>query len=111
VPDWLIGDIVICLVVHELTTNSIKYGAALSKAAVTVDAACIADDSDAVLTWKEQGGPAVAAPDALAFGGQPVPRLPTRRYHRVRLGRRRAWSHPAYEQSPLALVPFVWLAI
>jgi two-component sensor histidine kinase len=63
VPDVLAGEgsiTTLALVVHELATNSIKYGA-LSKASGTLDVSCTADDSDVVIVWTEKGGPPVAA--------------------------------------------------
>ena len=62
----------ISLVVHELATNSIKYGA-LSKDTGRVAMTCTADDREAVLTWKEHGGPAVTSPvGPVGFGSQLV---------------------------------------
>ncbi len=51
----------LALVVHELATNSIKYGA-LSVADGTLDVSCAADNGGVVLLWTERGGPPVAAP-------------------------------------------------
>ena len=51
----------LALVVHELATNSLKYGA-LSSPTGTLDIACPAHDTDVVVTWTERGGPAVASP-------------------------------------------------
>jgi two-component sensor histidine kinase len=51
----------LALVIHELATNSLKYGA-LSDAAGTLDVSCTADDVEAVIVWTERGGPPVAAP-------------------------------------------------
>ena len=60
--------------VHELATNSIKYGA-LSKAAGTVDVSCTAHDGEVVIVWTETGGPPVGASDRPAgFGNQLVTR-------------------------------------
>lgn len=56
------------LVIHELTTNSAKYGAlADSSGKVTVRTERLADDSLAIL-WRESGGPAVQAPTRQGFG-------------------------------------------
>jgi two-component sensor histidine kinase len=52
----------LALVVHELATNSLKYGA-LSSPTGTLDIACAAHDTEVVLVWTERGGPPVAAPD------------------------------------------------
>nr|WP_246763346.1 sensor histidine kinase [Rhizobium sp. 007] len=73
VPELLVGEAsatTLALVVHELATNSIKYGA-LSKSSGTLDVSCQADDRDVVIVWKEEGGPAVVAPTGPAgFGSQ-----------------------------------------
>jgi two-component sensor histidine kinase/PAS domain-containing protein len=64
VPELLVGEAsstTLALVVHELATNSIKYGA-LSKATGNLDVAGAGDGDNLVLTWTERGGPAVAAP-------------------------------------------------
>jgi len=67
----------LALVIHELATNSMKYGA-LSSPTGTLDVSSLADGDDLVLTWLERGGPAVAAPDAPAgFGSQLVRRSVT----------------------------------
>nr|WP_040573525.1 sensor histidine kinase [Methylocystis rosea] len=75
VPELLVGEAsanAFALVVHELATNSIKYGA-LSQATGTLDVAGIADDSQLIITWTERGGPAVVAPKGRAgFGSQLV---------------------------------------
>ncbi len=63
VPDILVGESAItamALVIHELATNSVKYGA-LSSEAGTVDVACRTDDGETVLVWTETGGPAISA--------------------------------------------------
>ncbi|MGI4767627.1 MAG: sensor histidine kinase [Janthinobacterium lividum] len=75
VPELLVGvasATVLSLVVHELATNSIKYGA-LSAAAGTIDLSCVATDDDAVITWTERGGPEVAPPNGhTGFGSRLV---------------------------------------
>jgi two-component sensor histidine kinase len=64
----------IALVIHELATNAVKYGA-LSDPTGTLDVASASDTEHIVLTWLERGGPAVAAPDGPAgFGSQLVKR-------------------------------------
>ena len=58
----------LALVIHELATNSAKYGA-LSQSSGTLDVSCNAhDDDDLVLMWTERGGPPVVAPPG-ALGG------------------------------------------
>ncbi len=64
VPDFLVGEgsvTTLALVVHELATNSLKYGA-LSKATGTLDVSCTEEDGDVVILWTEKGGPGVAMP-------------------------------------------------
>ena len=64
----------IALVVHELATNSMKYGA-LSEATGTLDITSAADGDHIVLKWLERGGPNVDTPDAPdGFGSQLVQR-------------------------------------
>lgn len=67
VPKMSVGEAAtttLALVVHELATNSLKYGA-LSTANGTVDVSCgpIHDD-EAVIVWIERGGPPVVPPSA-----------------------------------------------
>jgi two-component sensor histidine kinase len=65
----------LALVVHELATNSLKYGA-LSAETGTLDVACVPHvGEEVVVVWTEQGGPPVVAPKAPAgFGSQMVNR-------------------------------------
>jgi two-component sensor histidine kinase len=64
----------IALVIHELATNSMKYGA-LSAPTGTLDITSAADGDRIVLTWLERGGPAVSAPKVPdGFGSQLVRR-------------------------------------
>lgn len=51
----------LALVIHELATNSLKYGA-LSAEAGTLDVSCAAPDEDVVVVWMERGGHPVVAP-------------------------------------------------
>ncbi|KKC33250.1 sensor histidine kinase [Devosia psychrophila] len=48
----------LALVVHELATNSLKYGA-LSAEKGTLDISGVADEDLVCITWTERGGPAV----------------------------------------------------
>lgn len=64
----------LALVIHELATNSAKYGA-LSLPSGTLDVSCNASDDDVVLTWTERGGPPIVAPAMLeGFGSKLVHR-------------------------------------
>ncbi|BAI72593.1 bacteriophytochrome [Azospirillum sp. B510] len=59
---------VFALVVHELTTNSAKYGA-LSDGGGWVEAGWSIDgDGRLVIDWRENGGPPVQAPSRIGFG-------------------------------------------
>ena len=51
----------LALVVHELATNSLKYGA-LSVTTGVLDVSCDSGGDEMVLVWTEQGGPAVVPP-------------------------------------------------
>lgn len=65
----------LALVVHELATNSLKYGA-LSSGTGTLDVSCSDEDEDMVMTWTERGGPTVVAPvGAGGFGSNMVVRV------------------------------------
>ena len=58
---------VLALVLHEMITNSAKYGALCDSSGVlTIDVAC--DDAGMTLTWKERGGPPVKPPERRGFG-------------------------------------------
>lgn len=60
----------LALVVHELATNSMKYGA-LSADAGTLDVASEAEGEDIILNWVERGGPPVNAPGNMeGFGSK-----------------------------------------
>jgi len=52
----------LALVMHELATNSVKYGA-LSSPSGVLDVSCDPSGDDVTVVWTEQGGPAVVAPD------------------------------------------------
>ena len=51
----------LALVMHELATNSLKYGA-LSVATGTLDVSCSAQDEAITVVWTERGGPVVTDP-------------------------------------------------
>ena len=64
----------IALIIHELATNSMKYGA-LSEPTGTLDIASATEADHIVLTWLERGGPKVSEPGRPAgFGSQLVRR-------------------------------------
>jgi two-component sensor histidine kinase len=58
----------VALVIHELATNSLKYGA-LSADLGTLDVSGSTDDEHVTLVWTERGGPVVEAPNAAAGYG------------------------------------------
>ncbi|MBX9760444.1 MAG: histidine kinase [Beijerinckiaceae bacterium] len=63
----------LALVVHEMATNSLKYGA-LSAPAGLLDIACTIEDDFLTLVWTESGGPAVSVPTRSGFGSNLVRR-------------------------------------
>jgi len=77
VPEIRVGEAAtttLALIVHELATNSIKYGA-LSAAGGRLDVSCPAHNAEVVLVWSERGGPPVTAPAApTGFGSKLVAR-------------------------------------
>ncbi len=79
-PDVLVGEASIttlALVVHELATNSIKYGS-LSAAGGTLDVSCSVVDDDVIIVWTETGGPPVSVSRGQAgFGSTLVHRCIT----------------------------------
>lgn len=63
----------LALVIHEMATNSVKYGA-LSAPAGLLDIACTSDGEALTLVWTESGGPEVIAPNRSGFGSNLVGR-------------------------------------
>jgi two-component sensor histidine kinase len=59
----------LALLIHELGTNAMKYGA-LSNATGTVSLSWMKDGDRVVATWIENGGPAVTAPARSGFGSK-----------------------------------------
>src|SRR5689334_17121033 len=63
-PQLLVGEksaTALALVVHELATNSIKYGA-LSNTDGVLDIECSVTDGEVKVVWNETGGPAISKP-------------------------------------------------
>lgn len=56
----------ICLVIHELATNAVKYGALSTRGRVRVT--CRGDTGRSRVEWRELGGPKVEPPEARGFG-------------------------------------------
>ncbi len=68
----------LALVIHELATNSLKYGA-LSVATGMLDVSCTPHESDVIVVWTEQGGPTVVAPTKFTgFGSKMLERSMSR---------------------------------
>jgi two-component sensor histidine kinase len=64
----------LAMVLHELATNSMKYGA-LSAVTGTLDVSCVAEGDEMVLVWTERGGPRIAAPpDTTGYGSRMLTR-------------------------------------
>jgi two-component sensor histidine kinase len=64
----------IALVIHELATNSLKYGA-LSSDTGTLDVSGSTSDEDVNIVWTERGGPEVEAPSRLeGYGSKLIAR-------------------------------------
>jgi two-component sensor histidine kinase len=63
----------LALVVHELATNSVKYGA-LSAGDGVLDVSGSTADEDVEIVWTEQGGPDVPAPAGLTGYGSSLVR-------------------------------------
>ena len=64
----------LAMVIHELATNSVKYGA-LSRAEGFLDVSSRVEDDLLYLVWAETGGPPVVGhPELAGFGGQLVAR-------------------------------------
>jgi two-component sensor histidine kinase len=69
----------LALVVHELTTNAIKYGA-LSKSGGRIDIAWAAVSDQLTLEWAESGGPEPTVPTHEGFGSKLL-RSGARQFH------------------------------
>jgi two-component sensor histidine kinase len=82
VPRMAVGETAataLAMVLHELATNSVKYGA-LSAVTGTLDVAAVAnaDNKEVVLVWTERGGPSAPPPAELnGFGAKLLTRSMT----------------------------------
>lgn len=80
VPRMSVGESsanVLALIIHELATNSLKYGA-LSAETGTLDVSCAAQNDAVMIVWTESGGPVVEAPAAApGYGSKLVERSVT----------------------------------
>ena len=80
----------LALVIHELATNSLKYGA-LSVTSGMLDISGTSTDEEVCLVWTERGGPSVASKGDDGYGSKLLNRSgdgPTRRVHQNRLVQR-----------------------
>lgn len=97
VPRMGVGEVAantLALVIHELATNSLKYGA-LSSDTGTLDVSCTPHDDRVVIVWTERGGPRVVEPTGSpGYGTQLVSRTMQRQ-----LG-----GSIEYAWSPLGLI-------
>jgi PAS domain S-box-containing protein len=79
-PDIILSPILVTslgLALHELLTNATKYGAlSVPQGAVELRWKAVGDDGQRrmLLTWMEQGGPPVTAPDHEGFGSTLIER-------------------------------------
>jgi two-component sensor histidine kinase len=76
VPKMNVGErssTTLALIIHELATNSAKYGS-LSTASGTLDVSCNAHEDEVVMTWTERGGPPISAPATNGFGSKLIHR-------------------------------------
>ncbi|CAN7271964.1 PAS domain S-box protein [Phenylobacterium sp. LjRoot225] len=65
------------MIIHELTTNAVKYGS-LSDAAGKVEVSCkVGPGGEGQLTWREGSGPPVKTPERKGFGSRLMERLAT----------------------------------
>jgi two-component sensor histidine kinase len=64
----------LAMVVHELATNSLKYGA-LSVETGLLDVSSDSQGDEVVITWTERGGPPTLSPDATGYGAKLVERM------------------------------------
>jgi len=56
------------LLLHEMATNAVKYGALSNNRGRVIIAVEPAADGRAAFVWREEGGPPVTAPERPGFG-------------------------------------------
>ena len=97
----------LALVIHELATNSAKYGA-LSVISGLLDVSCAEDDGEVVIVWTERGGPPVSIPDKPpGFGSKMVARSIASQLGgsiTMNWAREGVIAHLAHQQEPLGVV-------
>jgi PAS domain S-box-containing protein len=70
---------IVGMALHELATNSLKYGAlSVPGGSVEIDWQC--PQSHFRITWREHGGPQVTAPQRRGFGSQLIEDIPRRAF-------------------------------
>lgn len=70
----------LAMIIHELATNSVKYGC-LSAQAGMLDLSSRSDNRDVVLVWAESGGPRMAGvPERMGFGTNYVSQTLSRQF-------------------------------
>jgi two-component sensor histidine kinase len=69
----------LAMIIHELATNSLKYGA-LSCDTGTLDVACDPHEQDVAIVWTERGGPPVVAPASRGYGSTLISRSMSRQF-------------------------------
>jgi CheY-like chemotaxis protein len=65
---------VLALVIHELITNSTKYGALIDKRGTVTIETRVDDSNNFLIDWRERGGPPVQAPTRRGFGSAVIER-------------------------------------
>jgi two-component sensor histidine kinase len=59
----------LAMIVHELATNSLKYGA-LSVETGTLDVSGTSDEEEVCIVWTERGGPTVITSGSEGYGSR-----------------------------------------
>jgi two-component sensor histidine kinase len=65
---------VLALVIHELITNSTKYGALSDRRGTVIVATQLDASNNFIIDWRERGGPPVQAPKRRGFGSAVIER-------------------------------------
>lgn len=65
---------VLALVIHELTTNSAKYGALTDRRGIVTIQTRLDDSNNFIIDWRERGGPPVQPPSRRGFGSAVIER-------------------------------------
>ena len=66
--------VAVALTIHEMMTNSVKYGALSNRDGVIEITTDVGPDGDLTIGWSEQGGPAVTPPTRQGFGSRVIER-------------------------------------